>query len=438
MIPTSMTRIRVASAPPGPKGMPILGNQPKFQQNRLDFLLRQREYGDLVRFSRLLYLVNSPILAEEVFKHSNETYTITRTLRDQKTGGTRESEDLVEWMRARHVAGWGLNRRSLRGAEDRIAHTVARHADSWRVRGHAEMIPELEDLTANLIAEYCLGEEIGPIPGLVARFQDSLVPNPVVGRARWFVPRTRRLDAVYRTLCGEVSERVQQRSRQQSQPHPVLADVLIAARDDGALSHQGVVRMLVSNLFAAHETTAAALAWLFLLLDRHDEIRRRVHAEIDQVLGDRVATTEDLPRLTVIEGVVKETLRLYPSLWLIVRTVEKSTELGGYPVRPGQFVAVSPFVLHRDPRSYDRPQEFRPDRWLEPSDTTLHKYAFMPFSGGPRICLGTHFAMAVMVITAATVLGRYRLRRAPGCTPVLSPHTILQPQGLVMGVTERG
>ena len=432
-----MPRGRVTSMPPGPKGMPLLGNQPAFERNRLDFLLRQREYGDLVRFSRRLYLVNSPDLAEDVFKHSNETFTITRTLLGEKTGGTRDSEDLIEWMRARHVAGRGLNRKSLRGAEDRLAATVARHTDAWHARGQTEILPRLEDLTADLIAEYSLGPETGPIPGLVARLQDSLLPSPLVGRARWFVPRTRPLDDTYRRLCSGVSERVLRRRREDS-AYPVLADVLIAARDDGALSDQGVVRVLVSNLVAAHETTAAALAWLFLLLDRHDEIRHRVHAEIDREIGDRMPTAEDLTRLTVVEAVVKEALRLYPPLWFIERTVEKPTELGGYPLRRGQSVAVSPFVLHRDPRFYDHPQQFRPDRWLGPSGTKPHKYAFMPFSGGPRICLGAHFAMAVMAIATATVLGRYRLRRAARCTPFVSTRTILQPGGLVMDIADRG
>ncbi|MFG2874526.1 cytochrome P450 [Streptomyces sp. NPDC048337] len=115
--------------------------------------------------------------------------------------------------------------------------------------------------------------------------------------------------------------------------------------------------------FAAHETTAAALAWLFLLLDRHQPVRRRLDAEIDRELGNRLPTPADLPRLPSTEAVVKETLRLYPPLWYLERTVDLPTELAGYPLRPGTRVAVSPFVIHRDPRFYDRPMEFLPDHW---------------------------------------------------------------------------
>ncbi|WP_369777504.1 cytochrome P450 [Streptomyces sp. R33] len=135
----------------------------------------------------------------------------------------------------------------------------------------------------------------------------------------------------------------------------------------------------------------------------------------------------------------KEALRLYPPLWLLERTVDRPTRLAGYPLRPGQRVAVSPFVLQRDPRHYDRPAAFRPERWTERPATPLPKYAFMPFGGGPRTCLGAHFAMVAMVTATATatVVARHRVTRAEGTTPVFSTRTILQPGGLTLDVAAR-
>jgi unspecific monooxygenase len=160
-----------------------------------------------------------------------------------------------------------------------------------------------------------------------------------------------------------------------------------------------------------------------------------VLAEVDRVIGDRLPTAEDAHRLPVTEAVVQETLRLYPPLWLTERAVTVPTELGGYRLRPGQKVSLSPYVMHRDPRYYRQPHVFVPDRWLDRSATgELPKYAFMPFGGGPRLCLGAAFAKVAMVIAAATVLRRCRLRQAAGTTTTLSTRTILQPDGLTMRV----
>ncbi|MEU3405328.1 hypothetical protein ABZ766_15500 [Streptomyces sp. NPDC006670] len=162
--------------PPGPTGAGRYGNRRAFERDRLGFLLHQQQYGDLVRVDDGLYLANSPALAEEVFKHTDTTYATSRDLPGEETGGGRASEDLARWMRARSVAGRGLNRTGMRAAEDRLAATAARHAQGWRARGTVEAVPALEDLSAHLIAEFCLGPDTGRVPALLARLQDALLP----------------------------------------------------------------------------------------------------------------------------------------------------------------------------------------------------------------------------------------------------------------------
>ncbi|MFK0257072.1 cytochrome P450 [Streptomyces sp. NPDC090445] len=429
-----MTPVRV---PPGPVGAGRQGNKRAYERDPLAFLLDQRRYGDLVRFDDELYIVNSPALAEDVLKHTNTTYTITRDLLGDEADGGRASEDLARWMHARSLAGRGLNRSSLRAAEDRLAATAVRHAETWNARGRIDAIPALEELSADLIAEFCLGPETGRVPALVARLQDARLPGslPLPGGRPL---RRRRLHRVGRDLAAEVSRLiVRRRTRREGSPAAV-ADLLNTACDEGALTHEGAVSIVVANLFAAHETTAAALAWLFLLLDRHPHVQRQVRDEADRELAGGLPTAADLPRLAVTEAVVKETLRLYPPLWLLERAVDQPTELAGYPLRPGQRVAVSPFVLQRDPRHYDRPTEFRPDRWINrPAAAPLPKYAFMPFGGGPRTCLGAHFATVAMVVTTAALTSRYHLTRTPGTTPAFGTRTILQPEGLTLDLTTR-
>lgn len=425
--------------PPGPEGAGRHGNKRAFDRDRLGFLLHQQQYGDLVRFDDDLYIVNSPILAETVLKHTNTTYTIARDLLGEDIDGGRASEDLAVWMRARSLSGRGLNRSSLRAAEDRLAATTASHAKTWHGQGRIKAIPVLEELSAQLIAEFCLGPETGRVPSLLARLQDALLPPAVPLPAPWPSLRKRRLRRAGRELTDEVSRLIHSRRRTRREDSPtVIADLLTAACDDGAITHDGAAGIIVSILFAAHETTAAALAWLFLLLDRHPHVRRQVRAEVDRELEGRLPTAADLPRLTVTEAVVKETLRLYPPLWQLERTLDQPTELAGYPLRPGQRVAISPFVLQRDPRHYDQPTEFLPERWTDRrSDAPLPKYAFMPFGGGPRTCLGAHFATVAMVTATATITSRYQLTQTAGTTATFSTRTILQPDGLTLDVGDR-
>ncbi|GGJ69830.1 cytochrome P450 [Streptomyces brasiliensis] len=426
-----------ASGQLGPEGSGF-GNRLAFGRDALGFLLRQRECGDLVRFDDGLYMVNSPVLVEHVLKNTNGTYGITKDLLGEETDGSRASEDLARWMQARRLAGRGLNRGGLRAARDGMAAVVARYAEGWRATGRIEAIGALEELSARLIAEFCLGSEPGRVPELVARLQDARLPAAVAWPGRVSVLRRRRMRQAARDLAAEVSRLVAARDTGRDGATSVVADLLIEACADGALTFDGAVSVIVANLFAAHETTAAALAWLFLLLERHPQLRGRAVDEVDRELGGRLPTAADLPRLQVTEAVVKETLRLYPPLWYLERVLEEPDVLDGVALLPGQRVAVSPFALHRDPALYDEPAAFHPDRWIDRAAAPrVPGYTYVPFGGGPRMCLGAHFGTVAMVIATATVLSRYRLSPAPDCTPVFHTRTILQPKGLVLDVADR-
>ncbi|WBO61439.1 cytochrome P450 [Streptomyces camelliae] len=426
-----------ASVPPRLAGHG-LGNRRAFERDRLGFLLHQRQYGDLVPVDDTLCVVNTPALVEQVLRNTNGTYSITRDLLGEEIDGSRASEGLAQWMRARHLAGRGVNRSGLRAAGDHLAAVVARHAEAWREAGDIDAIIALEDLSVRLITEFCLGPDPGQVPMLVARFQDTRLP----GRVPWpgWAPdlRRRRLHRVERELAAETSRLIEARRRRPGGSASVVADLLNDACDQGALTHQGAVSVVVSTLFAAHETTAAALAWLLLLLDRHPHVRRQVVDEVDRELDGRLPTASDLPRLAVIGAVVKETLRLYPPLWYLERTVAEPTELGGHRLHPGQRVALSPFALHRDARLYDQPSTFRPARWTDrPASTRLPAYAYLPFGGGPRMCLGAHFATVAMTIATAILTSRYQVTQSADCTPTFDTRTILQPRGLMLNVTDR-
>ncbi len=154
---------------------------------------------------------------------------------------------------------------------------------------------------------------------------------------------------------------------------------------------------------AGHETTANTLAWAWLFLSRHPEVESRLHDELDRSLGGRVPAVADLPRLTYAEHIVTETLRAYPTVWTIGREAIEPVDLGGYRIPAGMTVFMPQWVIHRDARWFDDPLAFRPERWADGLTQRIPRYAYFPFGGGPRICIGNNFAMMEATLILATI-----------------------------------
>jgi len=187
-------------------------------------------------------------------------------------------------------------------------------------------------------------------------------------------------------------------------PDDLLSILLTAAGPDGTTMDDDVVRdQMVTFLFAGHETTALALTYAWHLLGRNPETLDRLRAELDAELGDRSATMADLPALDYTEQVVNETLRLFPPAYALFREPTEDVQVGSYRVREGTAMTIPIFKLHRDGRFYDAPDEFRPERWTDEFEAELPEYAYLPFGGGPRHCIGMRFALAELKLVLATL-----------------------------------
>ena len=189
------------------------------------------------------------------------------------------------------------------------------------------------------------------------------------------------------------------------------------------MSDQQLRDEMMTLFMAGHETTANTLAWAWVLLSRHPEVEARLHAELDRVLGDRLPTLADLPRLKYTESVVHETLRVYPTVWVIGREAIEPVELGGYRIPAGTTVFMPQWVIHRDGRWFDDPEAFRPERWADGLMQRIHRYAYFPFGGGPRICIGNNFALMEATLILATIARQYRLELAPDAKIALCPRS---------------
>jgi cytochrome P450 len=200
----------------------------------------------------------------------------------------------------------------------------------------------------------------------------------------------------------------------------------------------------ITIFLAGHETTANAMAWTWHLLGAAPEVESRLHAEIDRVLGARLPAADDVPRLEWTRAIVAESMRLFPPAWTMGRRVLQAHSLGGYTMEAGSLVIMSQWVVHHDPRWWDRPDAFVPDRWLSSSDDARGKtparpkYAYFPFGGGSRVCIGESFAWTEAILLLATIAQRWQFRPVPGAVPLPEPRITLRPKGLRMRAVRRG
>jgi cytochrome P450 len=209
-----------------------------------------------------------------------------------------------------------------------------------------------------------------------------------------------------------------------------LLSMLMAARDDDGkpMSDRQLRDELITLFLAGHETTAIALSWTVFLLARNPSVEERLSREIDEAVGGRLPRAADLPRLRYAEAVVRESLRLFPPAYVVGREALADCVIGDYDVSAGTTIYFAPWVLHRDPRHFPDPEVFRPERWLDGSTASVPRYAYIPFGGGPRVCIGERFAMMEGVLVLVTLLRRFRLEMA-GPDPVPFPSITLRPEG---------
>jgi cytochrome P450 len=264
-------------------------------------------------------------------------------------------------------------------------------AERTLFRRDADAPPELEAAIVNVMHHTNKRIEQGFV-------LPEFVPSP--GNRR-YKKAIREVDALARAIIADMRE-------QDERPDCVLADLMATEMNEDELRDQ-----VVTLLIAGHETTANALTWMWHVLATHPEVQGRLHAELDSVLNGREPSVEDLGRLEYCTAVLKETMRLYPPVWVCARQVQEDDVINGFDVPADTQVVVSPYVIQRDPRYWERPDAFEPERFLGERGKAIPPYAYIPFGGGPRVCIGQRFAMQEAVIIAATMARNLRVLDVP-------------------------
>ena len=347
---------------------------------------------------------------------------------------TNEGED---WLRHRRIAAPTFATRRVNDFADTMVRLTSEMLDTWtpgEVRNaHADMMSLTLRIAAKTLFDASVEEDVAAMDDalndiageITARFsRPFVIPDavPLPGHIR-YNRALRRIETIVMRIIAE-------RRRRPGDRGDLLSALMRARYDDGQLLPDKQLRdEAVTMLLAGHETTALALSWTIHLLSQHPAVDERLSAEVHTVLGSRLPNAEDLARLTYTGQVVIEAMRLYPPAWLIGRETVKDCEIGGYHVPSGTTVFVSPWITHRDPRFFDDPVSFRPGRWTPEFIRQLPRFAYMPFGGGPRICIGKSFALMEANLILAAMVQRFRFQWS-GDRPITpSPSITLRPKG---------
>jgi len=435
--------------PPGPRGHFFSGNLPEFRRDRLEFLTGcARDYGDVVRLrfgSRRVYLLSHPDLIEEVLITQSKNFIKHFALRLNPLvfgKGLLTSEGDF-WLRQRRLMQPAFAKQRLAAYGPAMVAAAQQVLGSWQPGETRDIMAEMMRVTLQIAAKTlfdaditgeaaAVGEALKVMQeSFLARF-NFLLPIPL------FIPTPRnlRLRRAVRRLDDILFGFIRQR-RASGVDKGDLLSLLLHARDedDGGQMTDRQLRDEAMTLFlAGHETTALTMAWTWFLLATNPEAEERLVAELGRVLGDRPPTVEDLPRLKYTEWVIQESMRLRPPAYIIGREALQACEIGGYHVPRGTTLLMSPWVLHHDKRFFDQPESFRPERWADGLAQRIPKFAYFPFGGGPRQCIGNTFAMMETVLVLATIAPRFRFTLAPGARVEPIPTFTLRPRNGVPAV----
>ncbi|MGD3107405.1 cytochrome P450 [Streptomyces sp. YGL11-2] len=436
---------------PGPAGLPVIGSLLDLRRDSLGAFLRaQREHGDVVRLEagppglRSVFLaVFAPegvqqILASQAANFRKD-HPLYEEVRQAFGNGLLTSQD-DDYLRQRRLVQPLFTKRRVDGYASAVTTEAQAVAARWRSAGDpVDLVPEMNRLALRTVARILFGLDVEAAVEAIDRclpvINDYVVSrayNPLKMPRDWPTPRNLRargVTAELNALCDRIVAERRTAAGKGSAATPETDDLLslLAAagnEEDGTLDATEVREQVLIFLLAGHETTATSMAFTLHLLARHPEEQSRIRDEIRRVLGEGTPTAADLDRLPLLTRAFKESMRLYPAAPVVSRRAVAATEIAGFAVPAGADVVVAPWVTHRHPALWEDPERFDPDRFTPEREAGRHRYAWFPFGGGPRACIGQHFSMLESVLALATLLRSHELTAVDQDVPVAAGITL--------------
>jgi cytochrome P450 len=436
--------------PPGPRSG-FLGYSAvrRFVTEPLEFITEVgRTYGDIAYFRMgwaRAFLINNPELIRDILVTHGKQFRKERRALNALRQIDGEGLVITEgdfWLRQRRLLQPAFHARRMGKYAESIVDRTERLLARWQPGQTVDIVEEMTHLTVEIIAKVFYDTEL---TGKAARLGEAVrvlsqtfyseltspvklpdwLPLPGKQRKRWAIAT---IDTLIRDIIRERRATGEDRG-------DLLSMLLLAVDEEGdgtGMSDEQARDEAVTMFNAGHDSTAAALAWIWYLVAKHPEVETRLVAETNDVLGRRGATADDLPNLRFAQAVVREALRLYPPVWaLFARSPLADIELAGYTIPAGSWLYIFPWVTQRDARFFEDPERFDPDRFLPGRVEDIPQYAWIPFGAGPHICIGQSLALNEMVLITATLLQKFRLSFAPDQPRNVVPEPLLaiRPRG---------
>lgn len=437
---TATTR-RNDRAQPGPRGAPLLGAMPAMRKDMLGFLEGLvRDYGD-ISFFRIgpirCVFVNRPEWIQRLLTKENARLRKswdTRELSAALGQGLLTSEGEL-WKRQRKLVQPAFHNERIRTYAATMTERAEAMIDEWRDGEVRDIHEDMSRVTLDIAARTLFGTDVRrdadviheALGVVMDQFTASLtgwIPIPL----SWPTPGNLRAKRAVARIDEVIYRMVDERRNSDERGDDLLSWLLEASEQDGGMSTEQMRDELITLLLAGHETTALALSWTLMLLAHNRDVEDALLAELGEVLGDRHPAAGDESSLQYTRQVVEEGMRLYPPAWGIGREATADIDLDGYAIPKGTQVFFAQWATHRDPRLWEEPERFDPGRWSPERKKDIPRYAYFPFGGGPRVCIGMHFAVLEATLVLAAVAQRYRLELVPDHPIELQPAVTLRPK----------
>ncbi|MGB0385992.1 MAG: cytochrome P450, partial [Ardenticatenaceae bacterium] len=456
------TQFQNAQPFPGPKGYPLVGVIPKIKGNFINFMTQMwLEYGDCLRLDMgkvEMYCVVHPDDVKHVLQMNNRNYAKGHKNQVKVLfGNGLFSSEGEFWRQQRRLIQPLFNRRTLGSYVPAIIASTAEMLARWEARPEPtqalDIADEMRRVTQRVITRTMFSKDMSEQTDMMCEaFTEAL--DRVNGNMRrpdfmnkWPIPSNRRFEKAINTIDETVYKLIAERRASDASDasdnaeEQDLLSLLLNVRDEesgAGMSDQQIRDELTTIFLAGHETTATGLTWTWYLLSRHPVVGEKVLAEVEHVLAGRMPRGEDLAKLTYTRQVFEESLRLYPPVWRFVRLAEEDDVLpSGYRIPKGSMVMLSPYLTHRHPDFWRNSEGFQPSRFTQDASKIRHRYAYLPFGGGPRLCIGNNFSLMEGPLMMAMILQQYKLVLMPGSNVQMKPSVMRPLNGMPMLVTPR-
>ncbi|MEH2160728.1 MAG: cytochrome P450 [Nostoc sp.] len=446
----------VRKNPPGPRGFPIIGCFPQMSTNPLQFLTNAaREHGGVVHLGAIgpqqLYLIADPDCIKYVLQENPQNYTKGENFKDIKLviGEGLVISEGDSWRSQRRLMQPSFHRQQISAMVDDMTQLTDQMLERWQKKAAGTTLDVSEEmlvLTQKILLKTTLSIEADSDTtkliqawNIIYKFLSDRLWAVIKPPISFPTPKNRQFTQAINTLRTVANNIIQQRKQGNDTTHDILSMFMSTQDESGkGLSDRQLHDQIVGLFSAGFETSAVTLGWIWYLLSKYPTIERQLQAELTTVLAGRTPTFEDLPNLKYTKMVVQEAMRLYPGAWVYARNNLADDSIGGYDIPGGSMLLISPFVTHRLPDFWDNPEGFDPERFTPENSADRPRYAYFPFGGGQRQCLGDIFALTEIQLIVAMVCQRFRLNLLPEHPVEYQPLLTLQTRkGIMMTLEPR-